>query len=370
MRRYSIVGAFCLLLCAQPAPAAVDLASIAAYAAIASEVVSMFDSGANPYMTQVAQNHRMLQLMHERLDDFSDAFARVIKKLNDMPESVRREIEYAQNDAYRRQLVGHIDRIQKDLARVARGKTPLFSPKERLAGLEKHSDRVRTSAEDLNLPYIILGMQVEKAFYYGMGLEDHWHGVAGIDGIQDIYHQRIRKMLESKRPDSLVSSRANLARDIESKVWDLKIQLSHAEVNYITSYEEVGICHTYRYVDIDASTRRTRSQLAQKIREHELPIVMQMHDVYGVLISTAQYVLSAMDGDTQEQRPARLQPKDFLKHPTNVPDIAAIFQQAMKAHVPRIKQAKKDAREHNRRTGAIVSAESKKYSHPNLVECP
>ena len=370
MRHFKLFIPCLFFMFVQPASAAIDPASVAAYAIIASKVVSLFDSGANPYMTQIAQNHRMLKLMHERLDEFSDAFKSVIKNLEDLPKSIRREIVYSQNDDYRRNLIGHIDRIHKDFAQLAGGITPLFTPKERLASLEKHSDRVRTSAEDLSLPYIILGMQVEKAFYYGMGLEEHWHGIKGIDGIQEIYRARIEKMLNKDRAESLVSSMANLAKDIEMKKMQLEELLKFVDVVYTTSSEEVEICnsYTYIYVDVEESIQRTRTHLSQQIREHELPIVMQMHDLYRVMVSTAYYALATIRGQAPENRPTRPKSQDFLTDSVAVPELAAILDRAMEAHIPRIHEAKTAAAEHNRIQGLLIMVASEKIREISVPE--
>ena len=337
-----------LMVCtyiASPSPAAsADPATIALVASTAAEVVSLFDSGADPSKVQIAQSHTILRFMHDRMDTFSYALSGIMRQLDDLPKAIRRESKHGKNDYDRALFVGFVQRLYVDFDYLAEGRIPSHRLLDRLNRLSEISDLFRTGSEDLNLPYILLGMQVEKALSYGMGKEDEWHGIGRSKGIKKLYANRIASMLDPRRYDSLVSSLDNLEAAIAESKESLLEELQNAKIEYETSTKELYIPCTigyYLYVlDIDDIMRRAKVPLSKVASAHELPLIMQIHDTYKLMIERARYALDILNGAHQTNVTVSREPADFLSAPASVSEIKQIIERSLLAHASRIEKAK------------------------------
>ena len=341
--RHAALSAIAAVFYLVPSPAsAIDPMTVAAVAGGLSKVVSMFDSGANPGAVQIAQSHRMLNLVHERLGELTDAFARIYEKIDEMPEVVVHELQYARNDEYRQQMLEHIGRLKITFGLLAEGGQPgIISPEIRLAKLEESADRLRTSREDLNLPYILIGMQMEKAIYYGFDLEQTWEGVNEAPGLKSIYQRRIERMLDPRRKESLVASRMNIANGIEQRKIALESELKAVMVHYVYREDIVqilpdwcnsGEVHTWSPRDDHATVAKVRERLAQLIAEDEIIIMLQVWDIYQSMVSQAEYALAVLAGVPEEDRPPRREPRSLENEWEKLPETKPIFDRALAHH--------------------------------------
>ena len=250
-----------------------------------------------------------------------------------------------------------MERIYNDFDLLEQGKTPVFTPKDRLKRLEERMTKVLASEEDLNLPYVILGMQMEKALYYGMGREEHWHR-----GVQDIYRDRIASMLDENREASLVSSVANVAQAIDEKKEQLEIHLTEADISYTTSTSwartRCGTTFELRYVGVEAAIEQTRDRLSQLINVHELPILIHMQDVYRLMVETTRYVLAAIDEKPRPDRPTRSElPEDMAEFQP----LSEIRKRALERHFERIQAAHREAKKYNEGQTQLRHHEEARY---------
>ena len=312
--------------------ASIEPMTIATLASTAASVVSMFDSGANPTALQTAQSHQMLKLMHERLGEFTRVFELILQR-TDIAPVVRRELRYAGNAERRRELLGYIDRLRLLLGLLAKGERPgLSSPADRLAELERHANRVLTSPEDLNLPYLLLTMQMEKAIYFGFGLEATWEGVPDAPGFETLYRKRIEQMFDPDRESSLVASYGRLENDVQRLLGELEAQIEYPNIHYYSTGKGtvMSACagpssYDYWYVDLEEAPATVKAELHRTTAEHPVVSAIQIHDVYRVAIGEARYALAAIDGIPFEERPPRPTARTLDGAPDTIPELREIL---------------------------------------------
>ena len=351
-----------LLACvffAFPGPAhSIDPATIAFVASSASKVVSLFDSGADPSKVQLAQSHEMLTFMHERMNTFSDALDRIMLQINELPKAVRKELEYAKNNHDRALFIDFTKTLYADFDYLSAGRIPSIPLLSRLTRLDEIARLLRTGDEDLNLPYILLGMQLEKALRYGINKEDEWHGIGKDKGIKQRYAERLESMLNPHRRGSLVSSLSNLEAAIAEGKKDLLKELQTAKIEYTTSSESVsgpcGYISHYYNLNTDQIMQYAKEPLSKLGITHELPIILQIQDIYKLMLDRAKYAHNLLTEQSQVNGDTPMRPTDFLSAPGSLPQIKEAVLQSLAAHTSRIEEAKKPWKSHNEQVSFLI----------------
>ena len=212
---------------------------------------------------------------------------------------------------------------------------------------------LRNGNEDLNLPYILLGMQVEKSLHYGMDKDDEWEGIGTSKGIKHLYSDRIASILNPARHGSLVASTTNLEAAIVENKKALLEELQNANIEYTTTKRSVnGPCMSVSlyYVGEETSriAQRAKGPLSELASRHELALVMQLHDTYKLMVERAKYALAILTEKGKGNYVEPREPIDFVRSSALVPEIRNIIDQSLQAHMPKIERKKEEWRKHNR----------------------
>ena len=86
--------------------------------------------------------------------------------------------------------------------------------------------------------------------------------------------------------------------------------------------------------------RRAKVPLSKVASAHELPLIMQIHDTYKLMIERARYALDILNGAHQTNVTVSREPADFLSAPASVSEIKQIIERSLLAHASRIEKAK------------------------------
>ena len=96
LKNLPLIVLLCLAISLPPRLAtAVEPATVAAVASLTSSVFSLFDSGSSVTAAEGSQIRTMLETLHQRLEGYDKAFGSILKRLDEMPQIIRTELEHA-----------------------------------------------------------------------------------------------------------------------------------------------------------------------------------------------------------------------------------------------------------------------------------
>ena len=259
---FILFGIFTL---AQPiTPSRADLATLAALAAIGATIsdgigraIEWQKSGADPSQTAVFQNREAIRVLHDEVHEkfaaLGDLNIRLLRKIDGLPEQIRRDITAAFERDQRLEVQALVRevrtqwRILDKLDNQARNsgghwKNPADT-RVILDQLTIAAGKLRLMS-DLNFPTIWLAMQAE------LEVRRSW-GETGpaVDERMQVYYERLQAMLDVKRPGSLVNMHSEYARIRDQVIVELTTSVVS---NFKGAYQNVNVLEsmTDEYQDI------------------------------------------------------------------------------------------------------------------------
>ena len=150
------------------------LTAIAITASVLSALISLGDSGANPYGEMTAQNRQKLKHLHKRLSGYDRAFKAILQRLDVLPKEIRKEIDDAFVDDRIVKVRSAVNLIVEDIKvfKKLRDKqkqiggpklTPIADASARLTHLQNTVTDLLQVEDDLIVFDIIAGRYVEHA---------------------------------------------------------------------------------------------------------------------------------------------------------------------------------------------------------------
>ena len=284
-----------------PVSLAVEPMTIAAVASLGAKGLELFKSGANPGAVMTVQNHEMLRLLHERLGDFTNAFARVYEEIGEISKQIGEVVKHVRDDEERRNMLEFVEELEDEFELLADDQTPDYlSPDKYKVWLREYSRAMLGSENDLSLPYLLMGLRLEKALYFGFGHDKLWKK-------RELrYRKRIAKMLDPTREISLVASRLKLEEEIEQEktVLEGKLILVPIEYSYTVRLIEpdywdlwpndLGMImpwyiQTRQVIDSTGSRELIENVIRQQLINESLKLTAQLRlvDIYRVMESQA-----------------------------------------------------------------------------------
>ena len=200
------VGLIGVAVAPRPATAVEPLTAAVVAAQLAATVLELFTSGADPVGTQIGQNRIMIEALHERLNAYDSAFTEVLTKLDDLPRIIRKDLERVVDRKQRQELMAAVQLVLEDVEILDKGgHQSLFADAaKRLQTLQQEARELMEREDDLNIPYIIMAMMVEKAFILALSAEGDGRAVDW-DVRKRSYLARMTMVDDPERKDSLYS---------------------------------------------------------------------------------------------------------------------------------------------------------------------
>ena len=223
LKNLPLIVVLCFAISLPPRLArAVEPATVAAVASLTSSIISLFDSGSSVMATEVSQIRTMLEALHQRLDGYDKAFATILKKLDDLPQIIRTELEHALDRDQAHALLAAIKLIVEDVRIIEGGEKPIADPMSRLTALQQAS-RNMMQRNDLNLPYIIAALETERAFIKAIGVSEG-RKIADWEIRKETYQHRLKEVFEVHNGSKpiLVKRADELKQQLDERVAQLR----------------------------------------------------------------------------------------------------------------------------------------------------
>ena len=188
------------------------LTAIAITASVLSALISLGDSGANPYGEMTAHNSQKLKHLHKRLNGYDRAFKAILQRLDALPKEIRKEIDDAFVDDRIVKVRSAVNLIVEDIKvfKKLRDKqkqiggpklTPIADASARLTHLQNTVTDLLQVEDDLIVFDIIAARYVEHAtivMQKGIEADTDW------SIRKERYRHRFEKMLANQwRKNSL-----------------------------------------------------------------------------------------------------------------------------------------------------------------------
>lgn len=186
--------------------------AIAIVASAISTLISLGDTGADPRGEMTAQNREMLMHMHKRLDGHDRAFKAILKKLDALPDEIKKEIDDSTTKERIARVRTAIDLISTDwkilkelrseqVNRNGEELTPIASASLRLDELQKAIGDLLQSEDDIKIAFdIIAARYIEHAM---IAMQADPAKQVDWDFRKEKYRNRFSRMLQSKDSKSL-----------------------------------------------------------------------------------------------------------------------------------------------------------------------
>ena len=288
---------------------AVDPATVAAVASLTGTAVSLFASGANMTDTSVSQIHVMMKVLHERLQNYDNALLSVMNKLDHMPEQIRREFELALDRDQGHTLNSAIVLILEDVRVIERDNTrPLSDPIKRLHDLQSAS-RNMMDRDDLNLPYFIAALRIERAFINAIGAVSANRRSNDWNARRETYLFRLEKVYGDRSNSPNLVSRAEQLEEMLSK------QLNQLGEQFENLPSSVKIMHR-RLNFCESSTRHTNQKAKEMVnRMNEIAGTVKIRQellvLYRYMVDYAKYTSAILSGMPDVEPPKEIE-KGYL----------------------------------------------------------
>lgn len=172
---------------------------------IVSQIISLFDSGADPVGTAVLQNHELLlensatlSVLQDRFDNFGKTLEGVLHKLDDIPQIIREEISDALDEFQKNKILATVSLIAGDVSTIKNGGGLTLDPRGRLATLQQEIATL-FQRSDINAPVFSIAMAYELALL--ASLNAHPQEMAQRE---EAYRERLQRTLDKERKGSLI----------------------------------------------------------------------------------------------------------------------------------------------------------------------
>ena len=285
------------------------IAAIALLAHVASALVSLGDSGANPYGTMTAQQRQMLTLLHTRVTAHDHAVKAILQKLDAMPKWIREEVDDAFTVERIHAVRAAIMLILEDMkvmenlkasqeAIGRRDLTPIADASSRLANLQNTARRLFHVKDDLIVFDVISALYVEHAM---IAMQPPTEASADWPVRKGSYRVRLEKMLSNPwRPHSLprrlFAARNNAAGHLSH--WTHEVDSAIAEL-YVRSGRQLTNCESEVSYTITDVAKLVHSNMTgrDELNKDRLSVMQRMDAQISFLeytISVIQYELEAL----------------------------------------------------------------------------
>lgn len=202
-----------LLLALPPRHADAEIfAGIAIVSSVLSTLISLGDSGANPYNEMTSQIHESMKILHKRLNGYDRAFKAILQRLDALPKEIRKEIDAAFVDERITQVRSAISLIVEDIKVFKKlqskqkqlgglNLTPIADASARLTHLQNTVSDLIQADDDLIVFDLIAARYVEHAV---IAMQKGHEADADWSVRKERYQKRFERMLSNQwRKDSL-----------------------------------------------------------------------------------------------------------------------------------------------------------------------
>lgn len=193
-----------MLAASRPAPTQAEpLTAISATVQLTATLLSFLDSGANPYGVAAVQNRQMIKSVHERLSGYDAAFKVILGRFDDLPGTVRQEIDQSLDIDQIRSVRAAIQLIESDLNAYkqmldvdpSNHPTPIADASLRLQTLQQEAQKLLNHDSDLILLDALAAMHTEMAM---LAMQPGYNDaqLSAAIGVRKMeYHRRFGEML-------------------------------------------------------------------------------------------------------------------------------------------------------------------------------
>ena len=192
--------------------AAEPLTTIALAASAAGVLMQLFDSGSDLTRAIVEQNRellldnrKLLSDLHDRFGHFGRALEGMLKKIDDLPAIMRKEIITALDDFQQDKVLALVQLVVEDRAILRAGGSLGTDPRDRLRVLQQES-RTLFRRSDFNAPVLMTAMAYELALLAALKASPE-----EIATRENAYRQRLQLVVDRGREGSLISHYDSLA---------------------------------------------------------------------------------------------------------------------------------------------------------------